>query len=72
MLYKIIVNQRFRGTCCLHHQGDESYKYVGVKENHNIGKSEKEWLKNKGYIRSLRLMILSAKNKMQQIDHWQY
>jgi hypothetical protein len=20
---KVIVNRRFRGTCCLHHQGDE-------------------------------------------------
>jgi len=23
---KIIVDRRFRGTCCLHHQGDENVK----------------------------------------------
>jgi hypothetical protein len=49
----------------------KAYKYLGVEESHNIQhKKEKD-----EYIRRLRLILsteLSAKNKMQQLDHWQY
>jgi uncharacterized protein YgfB (UPF0149 family) len=52
----------------------KAYKYLGVEETNNIEhRNEKENLKE--YVRRLRLILyteLSAKNKMQAIDHWQY
>ena len=51
------------------------YKYLGIEESFDTQhKNEKEKLK-KEYLRRLRLVLsteLSAKNKIQQLDHWQY
>ena len=53
----------------------KAYKYLGLEESFNIQhKNEKEKLK-KEYLRRLRLVLgieLSAKNKIQAIDQWQY
>jgi hypothetical protein len=37
---KIIVDRRFRGTCCLHHQGDESVHNYFTRQYIPEGKSE--------------------------------
>ena len=53
----------------------KAYKYLGIEESFDIQhKNEKEKLK-KEYLRRLRLVLgtkLSAKNKIQTLDHWQY
>jgi hypothetical protein len=36
------VYQRFRGPCCLHHQGDESFKNLSSAEGFRISERSDE------------------------------